>query len=148
MNKEALIRLADKLQGNGPYEKAGPIPICKFDMSTWIQSFIGISNFTKYISGVGNVMAKEVPCGTAACACGWAGSDPWFQERGFYCGPGLGIFYKCSSDFNAVAKFFDIDYYTSRYLFYPNSMYDQTPNGVAMRIREVVRIDINQVTGI
>ncbi len=59
-----LIRLADKLEGVGPYVKVGPVPVRKFDL-------------TFYVNG-----NDPNECGFAGCACGWAASDPWFQKRG------------------------------------------------------------------
>ena len=54
-HKARLNRLADKLEGKGPYIKAGPIPREKFDM--------------------------EYLFSARPCALGWMLSDPWFNDR-------------------------------------------------------------------
>ncbi len=75
MNKQRLLRLADKLQGVGAYDEIGPVPLRKFEISQWAADMkagarIEFEDF------------NPDRCNTAACACGWAGSDPWFKRHG------------------------------------------------------------------
>lgn len=51
MNREALLELKRVLQ---------TVPSDKLNMSLWA--------------------AGRLQCPSAACACGWAACDPWFQE--------------------------------------------------------------------
>jgi hypothetical protein len=86
-------------------------------------------------------------CGTAACAVGLCGLDPWFQERGFkalhdcsnvvY----LGV-YTLYRGFKATELFFNIDRDTCKWLFLGSSYHteseDITPAMVAGRIRHLL----------
>jgi hypothetical protein len=88
--KEALLRLANKLEGTGPYSEIGPVPSKQFDMNVW-------------------------SCGTAACAGGHACSDQWFIDRGLslkgldvLTGPSLIPHYRGVEGFDALALFFNI----------------------------------------
>lgn len=71
-HRKRLIRLADKLEGKGPYAAVGPVPPHKFDMRYLYTAFRGCSD----------VMPSQYfnprKCKTAACALGWARIDPWF----------------------------------------------------------------------
>ena len=125
MNTEALLRLADKLQGVGPYEEVGPIPSGNFNMHKW-----SISTLEKAIIKVfrGKYVFDKPECQTVACACGWAGIDPWFQERGFYTSPYNEVMYFKENglphlEFFAVSIFFDISYSEAKYLFMPAPRY-------------------------
>jgi len=72
---ERLIRLADKLEGVGPYQEIGPVPKNKFDMQ-----YLGSEK-----RGGGSISFTDFnpkECQTAACALGWADSDPWFVKEG------------------------------------------------------------------
>lgn len=109
-----LIRLADKLEGKGPYAAVGPVPAHKFDMLNVAQEHRG---------GLGISTDKFNPkkCKTAACALGWAFSDRWFQRTGLD---------------------FGVDNETWQYLFQAYSYIDQggrlvAPAVVATRLREV-----------
>lgn len=73
-HRKRLIRLADKLEGKGPYAAVGPVPARKFDMQHLAQEFKGGDS-------IDEDEFKPHECKTAACALGWAGSDPWFNRR-------------------------------------------------------------------
>lgn len=68
-----LIRLADKLEGKGPYAAVGPVPPHKFDMRYIAQKHQGGRE-------INHVSFDPEHCNTAACAIGWAKSDPWFKK--------------------------------------------------------------------
>lgn len=74
-----LIRLADKLEGKGPYAAVGPVPAHKFDMRYIAQAHQGGEK-------IDDSLFDPDHCNTAACALGWAKSDPWFKkgERGCF----------------------------------------------------------------
>jgi hypothetical protein len=116
VNREALLRLADKLEGTGPYSKIGAVPANAFGLNDWT-------------------------CGTTACAIGHACNDVWFKIHGltwditrsqplFRCG---------TIGWLAVCKFFNTDLYTVKYLFsvegYPDG-HHTSPSTVSARLRE------------
>lgn len=114
-----LIRLADKLEGKGPYAKIGPVPPHKFDMQYLFAD-------KKGGDCIGQSAFDPHQCNTAACALGWAKSDPWFINIGL----------------GSTANFFGMDQDISNfnYLFmaynYPAERYVNT-SIVAARIRRL-----------
>ena len=137
MNSEALIRLADLLEGKGPYEEQGPVPDDVFDMEIWGEDYEKL--------GTGE-------CGFAGCALGWATTDRWFKERGLLMPRlvdgtvGEPQFMQDNGwtgyGFRAAASFFRISFALARHLFSPSGYADQfgapSPAAVAARIRFVV----------
>jgi hypothetical protein len=134
MNKEALLRLADKLDGIGPYTTVGPVPREVFDLLRWRG-------------------AKREACGTPGCAIGHACMDPWFNERGLgwdewglypclYNVTG-GNFIRVTSNWNAIKRFFDVPLRHTHFLFgydwYPETP-PATPAMVAARVRRYVSL--------
>src|SRR5678815_5124973 len=118
MNEEALLRLADKLEGKGPYEKNGPIPKERFDISKWVDD-----PYTIKLKDIKERVVKpNLPCGTVACAVGWAGSDPWFRRHGLYTVFG-GISYMkpgfVGTSSESIQAFFQITEQAANYLFIP-----------------------------
>lgn len=90
-----------------------------------------------------------LPCGTAACAIGWCGLDPWFTSRGFgleatgrIAVPTWGRY----ADFAAIGQFFAIPYRDARRLFAAN---EDDATGAAARDCIIERIEeyIAQHTG-
>jgi hypothetical protein len=135
INKIALLRLADKLEGKGPYMKDGPIKKNRFNMGIWVNSEETIKmEYNKKLNR--DVVLPNLTCGTAACACGWAGSDPWFRKRGFYTTPYNNVIYEGLSDFSAVEFFFKINRFDSKILFSGRS--GDSPKSVAQKIRKFV----------
>lgn len=138
---ERLLRLADKLEGKGPYEKYGPIPDQHFDINSWFYA----SNFYEK---TGNQVIEEITnyrCGTSACAVGWACLDPWFNERGLKsidkCGQPCPFVENTSHDLPLfmLADFFDISHYDVADLFLMNRyLKSPKPYEVARRIRNLV----------
>lgn len=138
---ERLLRLADKLEGKGSYEKYGPIPDQHFDINSWF--------YTKdfYEKNVDKVTEEitSYQCGTSACAVGWACLDPWFNERGLKAINRLGQ--ACPSVENSsydlplfmLADFFDISHDDVAHLFLMNRyLKSPKPYEVALRIRILV----------
>lgn len=138
MNTDRLTRLAkllDEINATKP---------SRFDISSWAQG-------------------SRHPCGTTACAVGWAGLDRSFQAEGFglfvmgYDGKHhqtrtvdelnewslLGVFpaYQDKKHWAAVRLFFGIDARTANWLFdaeaYGESV-DPSAGDVANRIRAVI----------
>ena len=115
-HRERLLRLADKLEGKGPYADVGPVPVKKFDISDTLE---------------GN---DPNDCGFSACAVGWAIIDPWFKKRGL-------IWHGVWSA-KGAQQFFGIANPDVDYLFMPESYrpprYNPRPATVAKRIRTFV----------
>ncbi len=65
IHQTRLLRIANKLLGEGPYAKVGPVPKRKF-------------NLRKFFMGTIN----PDECGFVACAVGHAATDPWFNRQG------------------------------------------------------------------
>src|SRR5687767_14355109 len=112
-NTVALLRLADKLEGKGPYEEVGPIPTKQFNMYIFVDMVnLKKEQFNETVKSI--VVAPNLPCGTSACAAGWAGSDPWFRKRGFYTTANDSVRYAPKkkswilSGFHAIEEFFQI----------------------------------------
>lgn len=125
-HKNRLLRLADKLTGEGVYRVAGPVPAHKFDMADWFSRYRGSAE----VIGLDDFNPRK--CKTAACAVGWAISDPWFASKG------LRIGYYDSADF------FGISSSDSEYLFSPTNYFNivsPNPVTVAKRIRNFVRMN-------
>ncbi len=82
-------------------------------------------------------------CGTKACACGLAASDPEFIKAGFTLS-GRMIIFNGNLNWTAVKEFFDLDYKDAQYLFSDNSYPDKDKQSdagarvVAKRIREFI----------
>lgn len=73
-HKNRLIRIADMLEGRGPYADVGPVPDHKFDMQYLYCAFAGGIEIVSQIF-------NPRKCKTAACALGWAKSDPSANSR-------------------------------------------------------------------
>ena len=120
MNKERLLMLADLLEGKGVFKGEEP-PLKRFDMSNW-------------------------KCGTAGCACGWAGSHPWFTRMGFKIDHYRDVImytprgHTCTYyGFQAAAKFFNIISTDAEWLFSPKYYESKSRRTVAKRIRNYVK---------
>lgn len=89
-----------------------------------------------------NLTRNAIDCGFAACAVGWACSIPEFQEAGLKLvrdDDSAYPVYEDNHSFDAVYRFFDVDWTTSNALF-GASAYGQgdqvvNPSEVATRIR-------------
>lgn len=82
-------------------------------------------------------------CGTAACACGSAALDPWFQSQGFGLktfGDRNGVRFGGASDFTAVAQFFEIARFEAQFLFDPTRYDVGSPQAVADRICQFIQL--------
>lgn len=98
MNKKRLLKLADFLETVKPKE---------FRMDSWYN---------------------ETPCGTTACAFGWACSIPSFKRAGLkmkvirHTDVAYGdVTFKGLESYNAASKFFGIDIDEAEYLFSPDA---------------------------
>jgi len=135
MNKVALLRLADKLEGIGPYAKIGPIPRKRFNMRHWgvPEQFVKVTIDGRTVE----VGVSDFPCGTAACAAGWAGSDKWFRKRGLYTGENRMTYKNIADSLEAVEKFFDLPNELANQIFIEREK-NKTPLQVARNIRKIV----------
>ncbi len=117
MNRERLERAATLLEGLPP-EKAAA-----FDIDTWVS---------QKAAAQGSVVMIE--CGSTACAIGYCGLDPWFQEQGLWLvsediPDSKGKFfvqprYHGRSGFDAIEDFFNISRELAECLFHPDGYYD------------------------
>ncbi len=139
MDSGLLLRLADKLEGKGPYLNYGPVKTKQFDMALF------------YREEENRVSEGEKPgCGFAACAGGWAALDKHFQRRGLrvaktndflnetveYTDTATGEVYE---GFDALEKLFKIPGDDVEGLFSPATFESrETPKIVARRIRKYV----------
>ncbi len=81
-------------------------------------------------------------CGTTACACGWAGTDPWFRRRGFKTEKrqyGYNVLYREFDGMGAVRKFFGLDLGTSHHLFLYESGKDGSKRAVIRRLKAFIK---------
>lgn len=61
-------------------------------------------------------------CGTTACACGYAGLDPWFRQRGFTTLADGGVQGpEGTFGWTAVREFFQMNHTKAKFLFDPTS---------------------------
>jgi len=81
------------------------------------------------------------PCGTSACAAGYAGLLPEFRKLGFKTSTEGWISYKDDSSVDdSLCEFFRINQTTVESIFYPEAYADSpTAREVARRIRKVVK---------
>lgn len=135
MNKERLELMVSLLDEVAEDSKLKP----HFNLMTWVNV-----NRNQVLEDKLSVHL----CGTTACAIGFAGLDPRFNELGFRLSPSGHTFKPvyCTADlhvtgWSAVDKFFDLNPRESSYLFslmeYSND--DVSPRQVANRIRQVLK---------
>jgi hypothetical protein len=118
--------------------------VAHFDLGNWIGRY-SISNKVYAILRDENshkfTTDLIVECGTTACACGYAGMDPWFREQGLKLDQDACMSYKNFIGWSAVQFFFDISEDHAEFLFsedkynsfdYPGGA---KPADVAFRIR-------------
>lgn len=99
------------------------------------------------------VFYEEWNCGSAACACGLAALDPWFNAQGFTLTAGGSMMdakqllpiYLGYLGFDAIKHFFRLDYLEMTHLFalagyyqYRRPKREVTKEIVAARIREFI----------
>lgn len=127
MNRDRLYRLADKLDGSGPYLEAGPIPADKWEWDQWFRWSVAGDNVDPSLPSF------------AADPIGWACTDPWFQRRGLVAtkmGPKVVPTYAQHYGFTAVQLFFGLSPDDADHLFWPGEYegITVTPEIVARRI--------------
>lgn len=127
MNKRRLLVLAEKLS---------TVPNNQFDITHWMDHTLHQALQE----------GREPPCGTSACAAGWAATIPAFREAGFTarCGgpvlrknTGPGTLYGDA----ALMKFFGLTQNQVDSVFYQegySETYLVTPKRVAAKIRRMV----------
>ena len=81
-------------------------------------------------------------CGTTACACGWAGMDPWFRRRGFKTKKqgGYDVCYKSYTGIWATRIFFDLTRNEGQWLFLRSGYgRDGSKRAVIQRLKTFIR---------
>lgn len=149
---DALIRVADLLEGKGPYKNKGVKPE-NFDMAVFARSaspgdeYIQVNANSEAAKALGKTYVPVKECGFAACACGHAGLDKWFRQRGFmielsniYGTYYQDLTYKGHAGFDAAQEFFGLTVQEAEHLFMDRRTKAQNTRGaVASRIREFVK---------
>lgn len=140
---EQLIRVLEEVKAKYPES---------FSLSNWVETEL---SYDSQLSDVADenpdtpLTELVVSCGTTACACGWAGMDKWFLDKGFRFNLSDGdmLFDTEQGEeygWGAVSKFFDISHDMADYLFSEYSYDDDYPNDVSIdsvikRINEVIK---------
>lgn len=139
---ENLLRLADKLDGVGPYVKDGPIPYEKFDLVNWLEKPALRENPDDVFGGTMAIedrwledLTNRSACGTVACACGWAATDEYFTAQGLSFKKAYNT--RISLRWEDINDVFNLGHDRSGYLFSRGKYTDafNTPKGVSTRIR-------------
>lgn len=139
---ERLLRLADLLE---------TLPSNAFYIGDWKVTVEEIDKWKNWKKG-------KPRCGFAACACGWAIEDPWFQEQGFaWDGEDFPTpAYRGRIGFHAAVEFFHLpDFWRASYLFdcgeayvyeggNPKKAIDITADEVAAKLREEAKMMQNR----
>lgn len=155
MNKERLIKLKEFLS---------TVDVNRFNMKTWFETtdvdescdmtsvfFFDVEDDEEQLP---HFPVKEVSCGTAACAMGWACMIPEFQKEGlqlvcpeseyprnkFQGTPIYNDGKNVHSEFGACVEFFDITWKQAYYLFDP-SEYDPKIQDTVRPRHVISRID-------
>ena len=116
MHMERLQRLADKIDGTGPYSSDGPIPPERWAFMVWWLKSRG-----------------------SGCAIGHATQDPWFQSRGLHMNESLHVpQYGETINYTAIAKFFEITEMEALDLFFFDIRQSQGPSAVSKKIRALL----------
>lgn len=123
MKKRRLLALARKLY---------TVPAKRFDLSSWV--------------GCDWRGAKDLSCGTSACALGWATTIPHFRRLGLRLVPSniadrvARVTFNDRYNFDAACELFDISRDTAELLFSPSGYLGPAgPVRVAKRIRKLVK---------
>lgn len=116
----------------------------RFDLESWFSGE-AVEDGTDWKDG------RLVPaCGTTACACGFAGLDPWFNAQGFelratkdkvlHTTIAHTIAYKDKTHWEAVRAFFGVRQYDAEMLFGEESYRDGArPIDVIQRIESFLK---------
>lgn len=150
--QDALLRVADLLEGKGPYKNKGVKPE-NFDMGVFARTaspneeYIQLNPKSEAAKTLGDTYVPVKQCGFAACACGHAGLDKWFRQRGFKVELSVidgnyyqELTYKGEIGFEAAQAFFGLSEQEAEHLFMDrNAKTQNTRSAVAARIREFVK---------
>lgn len=113
----------------------------KFHLDAWTYAKGGAVNISA-------LKPETLACGTTACACGFAGIDPWFNEQGFYLKPYQGFSgqrfepaYKGREGWEAVEEFFGLSKKQATKLFSVSCYWcdEITPQDVINRIESLLK---------
>lgn len=146
MNVEALNQMVRVLENVA----SNQILRATFDLESWSNEMWSESTI-KILTAPIPVAEQMFECGTTACACGHAGLDPWFNQRGFKWDvlksfgrtAHLSCFDKNGNQligWHAVQEFFELGERQAEHLFSQEAyneegIYQVTPEDVIARIR-------------
>lgn len=120
-----------------------------FDLSDWVADInidadINESYLELYDNTADNEQMLTIPhnCGTTACACGYAGLDPWFRKEGFITDETGNVTFGVFESWGAVEKFFGLTEVEGVSLFSRYS-YEETitPSDVIVRIAQMIQTE-------
>lgn len=119
-----LLKVAEVLEAiPRTFKQRAKAGVPDFDMSTFFDDYGSQS---------------EGVCGTAACAAGYAGLNPWFRRKGFITDRIKGdVRFNDETGFDACEDFFGLSDEQALALFTPN-LGHETPKQVAKNIRKFV----------
>lgn len=131
LRTDRLFRLAQKIDGSGPYLEAGPIPREKWTMREW------------FVWTIGPPRIDPNDPAFVACPIGWAATDPWFRVQGLQIrdlGYKSAPAYEGHLGFCAVQLFFGLTPTEGDHLFWIGDYDGMTPGPdvVAGRIYEFI----------
>lgn len=95
-------------------------------------------------------LGRWYKCGSTACACGWAASDPWFRRRGLHLRKYLeedflgehnthGPVFQEYTEFTAIDQFFGLSSDETEFLFNEEAYKRGSRRDVIRRIEKFVR---------
>lgn len=138
---ENLVRVLDVVAQNGKLE-------AKFDLDDWFalyhdmeqRSDEDVAAWAKMFDNDDpNLVTIPDKCGTTACACGFAGMDPWFRQQGFKTSLYGDISYITRTQglehFSAVEEFFGIESDDALELFTSTTYRDVEGGGSLANVR-------------
>jgi hypothetical protein len=153
MNREALIQTVRVLKDVQKWNLA-------FDLTSFVGRSVGGENYSlsryhtvdevataseKFTAAMEKEQFILIPhnCGCTACATGYAGLDPWFQQQGFCTTPDGRVEYRRPSgtvnpNWYGMTEFYDLEQHEAQYLFMPHCDY-RTAQDVIDRIEDVLR---------
>lgn len=120
---ENVVRVLRSLPPEAPFNLLSWVGDLDRESDDWDSEYNEPIFHTESLPLTAEPMMIPHNCGASACACGYAGLDPWFREQGFCTTPSGTVTFSGFQSWEAVQAFFDINMREANYLF---SSGDQT----------------------
>lgn len=120
---ENVVRVLKSLPPEAPFNLLSWVGDLERGSDDWDSDYNGLIFREEDFPLIVEPMLIPHNCGCSACACGYAGLDPWFREQGFITTPRGTVTFGDAQSWQAVEAFFDLRASESHYLF---SSGDQT----------------------